>query len=108
MLTPEIISKLKTKLLGEKEVIETELKGLGKADFGDDIDHGEEEAEEDEQIEINAGMAENLSARLVDIETALHKITDGEYGKCEKCGGEIELELLEVNPESRLCRACKH
>jgi RNA polymerase-binding transcription factor DksA len=107
MLTPETISKLKSKLLEEKSRLEKDLPGLKKVDFGNDTDHGEEEAEEDEQIEINAGITGDLAARLDDIETALRKIEHNKYGRCEKCGKEIELELLEVNPESQTCRADK-
>lgn len=107
MLTAEKITELKTRLLGEKARLEHEIKDLSAADFGDDTDHGEEEAEEDEQIANNLGVATDFTERINDIDSALRKIADGTYGKCERCGKDIEPELLEVNPESRLCKSCK-
>jgi len=76
-------------------------------DFGSDVDHFEEEAEEAEAFSGNLGVSSALNERLLNIQRALDKIDAGTYGKCEECGGEIEKEVLDVDPESRLCRECK-
>jgi len=44
---------------------------------------------------------------LRNINLALEKIKKGNYGICEKCGGEIEIERLEVIPEAQFCKKCK-
>ncbi len=48
-----------------------------------------------------AGMAE-----LRQIEAALKRIEDGEYGICLRCGDEIAPERLEVVPQAPLCADC--
>lgn len=107
MLTPETISRLKAKLLAEKTRLEGEINDLKNIDHVAGANRSEEEAEEDEQIESNSSVATDFTERLNDIGSALRKIANGKYGVCENCGREIELELLEVDPESRLCKSCK-
>lgn len=107
MLTDEFIAESKEKLLKEKARIERELGGLNKENFGDDVDHGEENAEKEEKIEDNQGIATDYSSRLVDIDTALEKIREGTYGRCDNCHKELSLEILRIDPESRLCKDCK-
>ena len=107
MITPEKIAELKSKLLKEKVRLESEIEKLKVVDFGDDTDHGDEEAEEDEQIDNNQSIIIEFKDRINNIDSALRKIADGGYGKCENCGKDISLELLEINPESQLCKDCK-
>jgi DnaK suppressor protein len=40
------------------------------------------------------------------IEAALHRIDDGEYGACVKCGDDIAEERLLHNPTVPVCIAC--
>lgn len=49
-----------------------------------------------------------LELRLKEVEEALQKINknDGSYGKCEICGGEIEIERLKANPAAKICLKC--
>jgi len=37
------------------------------------------------------------------VNIALEKLAKGKYGKCEKCGKEIEKERLEIHPAARFC-----
>ncbi len=56
----------------------------------------------------------NFSFRLNDkyivseIDVALKKINDGEYGKCEVCHKDINEERLEIRPYARLCINCEN
>jgi DnaK suppressor protein len=38
---------------------------------------------------------------------ALHRLTEGTYGICEKCGVQIPLSRLCVQPEAARCVACQ-
>lgn len=107
MVLGKELKKLKDRLLGDKKKLEGEIKQLDKVDFGSDIDHGEEESDETEEIITNLSIKDALKNRLRNINWALHKIVTGKYGKCENCGQEISLELLKIDPESRLCKDCK-
>ncbi|MEU8606489.1 TraR/DksA C4-type zinc finger protein [Actinoplanes sp. NPDC048791] len=44
---------------------------------------------------------------LEQITGALTRITDGTYGRCEKCGTSIPAERLQVLPHARLCVPCQ-
>jgi DnaK suppressor protein len=43
---------------------------------------------------------------LVEIDAALKRIDDGEYGLCSECGEFISMGRLAANPAVRLCIAC--
>ena len=107
-MTQEKINEYKTKLQKERLLILEEIKRNEKpVDFGSDIDHFEEESDEAEEVGNQLAVAQDLKTRLDDIEVAIEKIKVGNYGKCEECGATIEEEILEIDPESRLCKNCK-
>src|ERR1700743_3584657 len=41
------------------------------------------------------------------VETALHRIREGEFGECVACGNEINAKRLEAVPWTRYCIACQ-
>src|SRR3989344_2799002 len=75
--------------------------------FGSDQDHFDEEADEAESMGMNLAIGSNLRERVNEIDVALQRIADGKYGFCEKCGQAIEEEILNIAPESKLCKKCK-
>ncbi len=108
MLNEKELQGFKEQLEKEAGELEAQLnRHKGDTDFGSDIDHGDEEADEAEEYSNDLGIQEALKERMNDVEHALDKMTRNEYGKCEKCGMEISLEVLKANPESRLCKECK-
>ena len=108
-LTEKQLQELKEQLEREAGELEAQLSTAKKTpDFGSDTETDfSEEADEAEELSKNLGLQDTFKERLNNIENALDKITRGEYGKCEQCGQDIPLEVLKVNPESRLCKACK-
>ena len=107
-MTQEKINEYKDKLTKERVLILAEIKQNEKpVDFGSDIDHFEEESNEAEEVGNQLAIAQDLKLRLDDIEAALEKIGAGGYGICEKCKKTIEEEILNIDPESRLCKSCK-
>lgn len=62
------------------------------------------------QVTAERGEAERLAAdlhdALVDVETALRRVADGSYGRCERCGKEISEARLEAMPTARRCLEC--
>jgi DnaK suppressor protein len=55
---------------------------------------------------IAQGLREREAVRLVQIQTALQRLSNGTYGSCTACGGIIAFERLSVFPESAMCAAC--
>jgi DnaK suppressor protein len=71
--------------------------------FGKRIGDGTTEAVE----RLNqTGTANSIAAMLVDVERALHKVDDGTYGVCDRCGLLIPADRLEARPWSVLCVKC--
>ena len=105
----EDIIEFKKQLEEEAGELELKIKSFKKMpEFGSDTETDfSEEADEAEEFSEKIGETGAYKERLADIELALDKISRNEYGKCEKCGNEIEMQVLKVNPESRLCKNCK-
>ena len=45
--------------------------------------------------------------RVVEIESALHRIAEGNYGFCVDCGDPVPLRRLDVVPWAARCTACQ-
>ena len=61
------------------------------------------EREGDEVLE-HMGLSAQQELRM--IEAALHRIDEGEYGFCTKCGAPIGDARLDVLPYTPFCRNC--
>lgn len=109
MLNEKDLQDLKEQLEKEAGELEVQLGAVSKTpEMGSDTETDfSEEADEAEEFSGNLGLQDVLKSRLQDIEAALDKMAQGKYGRCEKCGMDIPLEVLKVNPESRLCKNCK-
>ncbi len=53
-----------------------------------------------------ASIAEVTRTRLAEIDRAIDKIDDEDYGRCEKCGQPIGLERLQAMPGTTRCVGC--
>lgn len=56
--------------------------------------------------DLNATLLENEQYLVSEAVEALHRIDDGTFGRCEKCGHEIPRARLEAVPYARHCTAC--
>ncbi len=107
-MTKDELKDIEEKLRSERSKIEGEVVKLkGDLDFGDDVDHYEEETDEAEERGTYLSVKKSLDARLEQIGRALEKIGRGTYGICEKCGEPIEQKILDIDPESLYCKNCK-
>jgi DnaK suppressor protein len=90
-----------------------QLKELGADESGElrgDVDYGEGFADAAavtaERTEV-IGLVDSLKRNLDDIDAALTRIEEGQYGICARCGKEIGAARLEFRPESIYCVECK-
>jgi DnaK suppressor protein len=78
----------------------------------------ESEGQAGDDNKSNAGIFEDLrmqnskfdrldEERLEKIQAALHRLQQGIYGSCTKCGGEINPERLISLPYAELCIRCQ-
>ena len=98
----------KKKLLAEKEKIieklthdKDQFDDLNKQEIGDIIDVAFNMYEKDRAIQ----MTESDKRTLVEIDTALRRITEGTYGICH-CGEEIDENRLNAIPWTYICVKC--
>ncbi|GIE55015.1 DnaK suppressor protein [Actinoplanes octamycinicus] len=83
----------------------TELSRERLADSaGDDqADTGTKTFEREQEITL----ANNLLERITQVERAIDRLGQGNYGWCEKCGNQIPVERLAAFPSATLCVSCK-
>src|SRR3989338_10310442 len=116
-MNKNILEKFKSILEEQKLTLEKELEGFATKDrnIKDNWDARypnrensdmEEEADEAQEYDNLLSLEQNLELKLKDVNFALDKIKTGKYGKCEKCGKEVEEQRLSVCPEARLCVRC--
>jgi DnaK suppressor protein len=107
----EQIAKYKTKLEQERKLLLAEIKESEKpTTLGTDIGDEDEDTDEAEEMSNQIAIANDLKKRLDEIDIALGKIQKGDSGKfgvCENCGKQIGEDVLEISPESQLCKECK-
>jgi DnaK suppressor protein len=56
--------------------------------------------------ELNLALREKIEQRAEQLEDALERLGDGDYGICESCEQPIDPERLEVLPGTTLCIQC--
>ena len=69
--------------------------------------HLADSATETVEREIEQSLEDNAEHLLASIDAALHRIEDGSYGRCERCGEAISEERLEALPYATKCIECK-
>jgi len=57
-----------------------------------------------EQYESNSNVLNQLEIRYNEVKSALDRIADGSYGKCEECEAPIDDDRLEANPAAKTCK----
>jgi DnaK suppressor protein len=110
----KLFEELKERLETEKKSIQKELESFATED--PNLKHNwdakypnredgdkDEEADEVQEYDNMLSLEHSLESKLKDVSIALEKMERGEYGKCEKCGKEIEVERLKAVPEARFC-----
>ena len=60
---------------------------------------------------VDQSLSQNIcgleTRRAAMVERALKDIANGDYGVCERCGEDIAVKRLRVNPTTRHCIDCK-
>lgn len=79
------------------------LKSLPEQTGGDVVDAALDAA----QDEISSQLAEVESRELAQIEIALERIREGNYGVCDICSGKIPLARLNALPYAMTCIECQ-
>jgi RNA polymerase-binding protein DksA len=114
-LSPSERAALKDLLIAERASTTAQIEALTR-DLGDIIDASTSVATDDEHDPEGATIAFERAQvaallsrgreRLIDLDRALERLSEGTYGACERCGQPIAAERLEARPASRTCIGC--
>jgi len=110
MLSEQQIVKLKDKLLERKEHLLSEVSfsqdiiyDLLSGETNDELDYAEVSSD---SFNMNTLRNKQLE-ELKEIELALSKIKNNQYGICDMCDEEIGIKRLKAKPHSRFCIHCR-
>jgi len=111
MARKDALLRLHARLIARRDSLRKALSGdleslreLASFDIvGDNVDAAADTAND----EINSQLAEIESRELEQIEHALHRIVEGQYGRCEYCGGKIAEARINALPYTNSCIDCQ-
>ncbi len=95
------------RLLEELEQSKASVRPVDERREGSPFGKREEEATETLELEKRLALEKRITDLLGEVEHALHKFEEGNYGLCDACGQRIELARLEALPQANLCLSCK-
>jgi DnaK suppressor protein len=64
-------------------------------------------AQASERQDLSFMTRERVAERVNQLTTALRRLSEGQYGICERCGQAIEPARLTALPEATTCRSCQ-
>ena len=102
---------------GERERLERELADLAEKDHRQQnageigVPEDDDANDSDEGTELflreqDEAIRSSLERDLKNNEMARHKLDEGSYGLCDRCGGEIARIRLEALPSALFCIEC--
>ncbi len=97
----------RAQVLERMELLRADGDEAGETREGSPFGKREEEASETFEFEKRIVLDKSLRSTLAEIDHALEKFEAGTYGRCEKCGKDIEHDRLEARPQASLCMTCK-
>jgi len=99
----EILESRKEQILKNINSVNSELNALSNLELNDEGDH----AAVNNNSMVESVIVQQQQKELQEIEKALGKIANGEYGICEMCEDEIGFQRLKVKPHAIYCIDCR-
>lgn len=104
-------SKVQDLLLRKQKKVEEEIKAVSEDDpvMADGLAEASEPGTDSWRTDAHTqllAVKTNLLNLSKKITKALFNLKVGKYGKCEKCGKQIERQRLEALPEAPFCITC--
>ncbi len=109
MPSEALLADLKSRLVEERDQLQSQLTELGFADGGAGLEYDGNFADSS-QVTAERGEAEalarTLGETLAEVERAIEKIDEGSFGTCEACEKAIAAPRIEAMPAAKLCIDC--
>lgn len=105
MIEQTKLMELRRQLEEEQEEIRKLMDMPGQEKLADDLDNADQGdlAQQYSTLESASIVRNRLEDRLNAIDAALSRIEQGAYGRCERCGKEIPIERLKLEPSTVFC-----
>jgi RNA polymerase-binding transcription factor len=112
MIRQEAFAEIRRRLEEERASLRDQIDSLAVDNQNQQDDYGVGNHLADDATEVftrerNIALRNNAQDLLAQVEAALHRLDEGTYGTCARCGREIATERLEVLPSATLCIACQ-
>lgn len=99
----EILESRKEQIEKNISDVNSELHQLNTLELSDEGDH----ASANNNSMVESAIVSKQYDELKEIEVALGKIANGEYGVCEMCEDDIGFQRLKVKPHAVYCIDCR-
>ena len=99
----EILESRKDQIEKNISGVNDELSQLNALELNDEGDH----AAANSNSMVESAIVQQQKKELEEIEVALNKIANGEYGVCEMCEDDIGFQRLKVKPHAIYCIDCR-
>jgi DnaK suppressor protein len=99
----QLLETRRREILSEAERAVGSMNNKPEEGFADPTDRATLESDRNFQLRLRDRERKLLSK----IDEAFARIDDGNYGRCDECGGEIGIERLRARPVTTFCIACK-
>ena len=99
----EILESRKEQIEKNISSVNSELNQLSNLELNDEGDH----ASVNNNSMVESAIVNQQKKELDEIEKALTKIANGEYGICEMCEDDIGFQRLKVKPHAVYCIDCR-
>lgn len=113
LYTKKELDELRERLLEEREGLERQIRELeegslrtSQSELSGEVSFDEEYADAGTatfERERDLSLSNNIRDLLEKVDHALHRIDEGSYGLCERCGRPIEKARLKGLPYATLC-----
>ena len=103
-------SEIKDMLLKMREDTVKKIAGNMKMEIGhvqEALSDMYDQADDERDRQFTILLCDRDRETLSQIDDALERLEDGEYGLCEECGDKISKGRLNVRPFARYCVTCK-
>lgn len=105
-MNDELIAQLREALESKKVELNERIATI-KKDIASGLDSdSEEQATQLENQEVLDSLANEATSEVAQINKALQRMDQGEYGVCTECGEEIDDRRLEARPFALRCIDC--
>ncbi len=106
----KLLLKRREELAGEiHDIVRENLKSQKEAsgDLSSYSLHMADMASDSYDRELSLNIATGEQEQLYEIDEALKRIEEGEYGKCVSCGKKIKVKRLKAIPQVKNCIECQ-